>query len=261
MRAAVIAEFRKLFQTRLWWILLLAMAAYVALGSAMLSFSFTAVGSGAQLPPVEAARSAFSTVNGMGYAFPLILGSLVATTEFRHQTVSRSLLVEPRRELFLLGKVVAVLPFGVLFGLAATAGALLGGVPILLWQGEGAQLGNSDVLSGLAMGVVSTMLWMALGVVFGMLVRNQVVAIVGLLIFTQFVEPILRLVAGSVDALNGVGPYLPGGAADSMIGASMFGDAINAQLLPVWAGALVMLAYIVAFALLARSTTLRADIG
>ena len=43
-----------------------------------------------------------------------------------------------------------------------------------------------------------------------------------MLAFTQFLEPILRLVAGFIEWLAPVGRFLPGAASDALVGSSIF---------------------------------------
>ncbi|NYJ02665.1 hypothetical protein HNR19_003363 [Nocardioides thalensis] len=265
MRDALVTEYRKLVTTRLWWMLLIVMVCYLAFVAAAISASFTLVDPPDGGPPPmageDAAKAVYSVVNGIGYVFPLVIGSLAMTTEFRHQTITQSLLVGPDRTRFLLAKLVSVVPIGLLAGVVAVLATVAGGAPLLEWQGDGAMLGDADVIAALLLGVVVIALWAIIGVAFGTLVPNQVAAIVIILAFTQFVEPVARLVLAQFDGTSRVASFLPGGAADSVLGASFFGDPSSLDLLPRWAGALVLLAYAAAFVVAGRLTTLRRDIG
>ncbi len=263
MRAALLAEYRKLVSTRLWWLLLIVMVGYLVFVAAIVSASFVFTPEGTE-PPLRgeaAALATYSLVNGVGDVFPLIIGSLAMTTEFRHKTITQSLLVEPDRTRFLLAKLLSVVPIGLVAGVVAVLAVVLGGAPLLHLQGDGAFLGDGDVVTGLLLGVVVVALWAVIGVAFGAVCSNQVAAIVVILAFTQFVEPVLRVVLAQVDALARVASFLPGGAADSLIGASFLGGAGTVDLLPRWAAVLVLLGYAVVFAALGRLTTLRRDIG
>lgn len=263
MRAALVAEYRKLLTTRLWWLLLIVMVGYLVFIAAVVSTTFVFVPDG-QEPPLTgeaAARSVYSVVNGVGYVFPLIIGSLAMTTEFRHKTITQSLLVEPDRTRFLVAKIVSVLPVGLVAGLVGVLATVAGGAPLLQIKGDGAMLGRGDVLVGLLFSVVAIALWAVIGVAVGSVLSNQVAAIVVILAFTQFVEPLARVVLSQVDALAGVASYLPGGAADSLIGASFLGATGDVDLLPRWAAILVLLAYVVVLAVIGRLTTLRRDVA
>lgn len=262
MKDALVAEYRKLVTTRMWWLLLIVMAVYLVFIAAVVTASFTLVPEGdAPFRGEEAARAVYSVVNSVGYVFPLIIGSLAMTTEFRYQTVTQSLLAEPDRTTFLLAKLASVVPVGLILGVVAVAATVLGGAPLLAWQGDGAMLGDADVLTGLLLGVLVIALWAVVGVAFGSLVSNQIAAIVIILAFTQFVEPVARLVLSQIDSVSVIAAYLPGGAADSLIGATFFGDPSSVDLLPRWAAVLVLLGYTAGFAVAGRLTTLRRDIG
>ena len=92
----------------------------------------------------------------------------------------------------------------------------------------------------------------------------QVAAVVVILAFTQFVEPIARIVLGVFDGLDQVAKFLPGAAADGLIGASLLGSlggAGSSDLLPRWGALLVLLAYAGVLAAVGRYSTLRRDIG
>lgn len=265
MAAAVRAELRKLLSTRLWWVLLLVLAAYLAFIGAVMSFSIVMAPADQPFPlsGADAAAGVYGLTNAIGYVFPLVIGSLMITTEFRYQTITESLLVEPRRSVLLGGKLLAALPLGLLYGVVGTGAMVVASAPLLAWRGDGAYLGDRDVLVVLALSVVVTALWALIGVAFGAVLPNQVAAIVVLLAFTQFVEPIARIALGSFDATDSIAKFLPGAAADGLIGASLLTEAGGgaSDLLSRPVALLVLLGYAVVLAGLGRATTLRRDIG
>lgn len=268
MKAALITEYRKLFSTRMWWILLGVMFAYMAFMAAVMSFSLTrdpnsvqTTGGGSPTLDGEAiAHSVYTLGNTMGYVFPLVIGALAMTGEFRHQTITPTLLVEPRRNVFLAAKLISALAVGLFFGVVGTIGAVAAGAPLLAWLGDGAHLVDSEVLTAIGLSVVALTIWTLLGVGLGTLLPNQVVAVVVVLAFTQFVEPILRVAMSAVDALSGVAQFLPGAAAEALVGSSLYSEAGMTGLLERWQGLLVLVGYGVVLAGLGRLTTLRRDI-
>nr|WP_157345062.1 ABC transporter permease [Nocardioides sp. MAH-18] len=249
----------------MWWILLLSAAAYLAFIAGVMALSFVTAGEEAApaLTGPELAAAVYGLINAIGYVFPLVIGSLTMTTEFRHQTITQSLLVEPRRGVFLGAKLLATVPLGLLYGLVGTVAVVAVGAPILAIGGDGAFLTDGDVVAVILLGVVVTALWAVIGAAFGSVLTNQVAAIVVILAFTQFVEPIARLALGAFDSLDGVAKYLPGAAADGLMGASFFGalGGESADLLSRPAALVVLLAYAGLLAALGRWTTLRRDIG
>ena len=94
--------------------------------------------------------------------------------------------------------------------------------------------------------------------------RNQVVAIVVVLVFTQFLEPIGRFVAAFVEGLSDFTAYLPGAASDALVGASVFtagmGGGTEVTTLEWWAGGLVLLGYALVFLVIGNFTSWRRDV-
>lgn len=218
--------------------------------------------SGEQTPLTDRAiaQSVYTIGTSLGYVFPLIIGALAVTSEFRHQTIMPTLLFEPRRSVVLGAKLVAAVFIGVAYGVVGIAFAVAAGVPVLAGYGVDLSLGESDVLVSIALSVVALTIWTLVGVGLGSVLPNQVAAVVVILAFTQFVEPILRIGLSLVDGLETVSRFLPGAAAEAIVGASLYSETGALELLERWQGALVMLAYVAVLCAIGRATTLRRDI-
>lgn len=271
MTAALRTEYRKLVTTRLWWVLLAAMAAYMAFLGAVMALTFTidvAQGglagstdpSAPALDPAEVARTVYTLAPALGYVFPVVIGALSVTAEYRHKTVTPTFLAEPRRGVVLVAKLLASLPVGLAFGLVGTLATVAGGAPVLALRGHGAFLADPAVLRAIGLSVLALTVWCMVGVGFGTVLTNQVAAIVVLLGFTQFVEPILRFGLGSFDATSGLARWLPGAAGESVTGSSLYSTVGVADLLPWWLGLVVLVAYGLGLAAIGRFTTLRRDV-
>jgi len=265
MNAAIKAELRKLFSTRLWWLLAIVLAAYLVFIAVVMGFSYTvdSVDGATGMPTgEELAKTIYSLTSAIGYVFPLIIGSLLFTGEFRHQTITASLLAQPNRWVLLGAKLVAAAVVGLVYGVVGTASTVAGSAPILAWRGDGAFLGSGDVLVLLAMSVLVMAIWAVLGTAIGGVLTNQVAAIIVLLAFTQFVEPIARLALSAWEVTSGIAKFLPGAAADAVMGTSFYGQALgDSGLLGRGAGIVVLLGYVAVFTLVARFVTLRRDVG
>jgi ABC-2 type transport system permease protein len=145
MNAALRTEYRKVVSTRMWWILLLSMAAYMAFLAAIMAFALSqdpaslnrgVPGSGpaTAMTPESVARTIYTLATSLGYVFPVLVGAMAMTSEFRHQTITPTLLAEPRRTVVLTAKMLSNVAIGLLFGVVGTA-ATVGagaGVPALL---------------------------------------------------------------------------------------------------------------------------------
>ena len=99
--------------------------------------------------------------------------------------------------------------------------------------------------------ILAFVLWVLIGIGVGALVRNQVGAIVGVLVFTQFLEPVGRAAAAFVDGLVGrhaVPPRRRERCPRRRERLHWHGDAAAARRgdpLEWWAGGLVLLGYAV----------------
>jgi hypothetical protein len=150
---------------------------------------------------------------------------------------------------------------GLLFGVVGTAATVGAGAGVLALLGKPSYLADPIVLRSAALSVLALTVWAIVGVGFGALLTNQLAVIVIMLAFTQFVEPILRIVLGQFDWSEGISKYLPGAAGEAITGSSFYADSgMAAGLLSSWLGFVVLLGYAIAFALIGRLTTLRHDI-
>jgi ABC-2 type transport system permease protein len=269
MITALRTEFRKIATTRTWWLTAVVMFGYMAfslvMGMREAEEAGTATSTGgfgeAVLTPLSIATSVYSLAVALGYIFPAILGALSVTGEFRHRTITPTLLAEPRRSVVLGGKLLAVLPFAVVLAFAGVLGTALGGAATLAILGEPTLLGDSTVQRTILMSLVALTLWALVGVGFGSVLTNQVAAIVVLLGFTQFVEPLLRLLLAQFDATEEISKFLPGAAGEAIAGSSLYVSSGLASLLNEWQGTVTLLAYAVVLVLIGRFTTFRRDIG
>lgn len=275
MIAALRTELRRIATTRTWWLTALLMFGYMFVMAVIMAFSLvlgmreaerTGMPSGggfgtAVLDEMAIATSVYTLAVALGYIFPAVLGALSVTGEFRHRTITPTLLVEPRRSLVLGAKLVAILPAGLAVAIAGVAGTVAGGAATLAILREPTLLGQSAIIRTLVLSVVALTLWALVGVGFGSVLTNQVAAIVVLLAFTQFVEPLLRLLLAQFDATEAISKFLPGAAGEAIAGSSLYVSSGLAQLLEPWAGTLTLLAYAVLLVVIGRLTTFRRDIG
>ncbi|HEU4465985.1 MAG TPA: ABC transporter permease [Agromyces sp.] len=268
------AEFQKVLTTRMWWLLAIVLVAYVALMSgglgAFLGWAVqnpdaaAATGSDTALPPgVELAPLLYSFASSIGYVFPVLLGALAVTTEFRHRTLTTTFLAEPHRTTVLAGKYSSQLVVGALLGVMGFAASVASGAAALAAFDFETGLDSSDTWALVGRGILAMALWGTIGVGLGALVPNQVAAIVIVIAFTQFVEPVLRLVLSLNEATASIGRYLPGAASDALVGASFYNIASlgASDSLEWWQGGLVLLAIGVVATIIGGATSWRRDVS
>jgi ABC-2 type transport system permease protein len=180
-------------------------------------------------------------IAGFAQPFALVLGILAVTTEFRHGTITPTLIAAPDKVRLVLAKLAAHVLAGLLLGALAvglcTAIVLIG----LSARDIETGLGGSDITGIVAGQTISTGLWAALGVGLGALVRNQVGAIVGALIWTFLGENLLGIVPGIGDAIRKYGTL---GASNALGGIETENTGDVLAQLP---GGLLLTAYAAAF--------------
>lgn len=246
----VSAELLKLTSTRMWLAMLGLMLVLITVNVAVTVFAPTQPGERIARLSTEAGMRNLFGFAGTGYLFVILVGTLGMTQEVRHQTLSSTLLAEPRRNRVMLAKMVAYAIVGAVFGVIGvvwTYGLALALLPLKdhapipsdsLWQIAG------GAVLGCAVSAV-------LGVAVGALVRNQIAAIVGVLAWVMLLEALV------VQLLPDYGKWLPRGALNGILQTTGLNDA---QYLPVWQATLLLLAYAAVFALAAAATTQRRDV-
>ncbi|MDE0546553.1 ABC transporter permease subunit [Microbacterium sp. C7(2022)] len=263
------SETTKQFTTSMWWILALVLVVYVASTAGALGFVIAQAGAGGLSPdapafPEDAIPALlYSTATSVGYVFPLLIGTLMVTTEFRHKTLTPTFLAVPRRGTVLAAKIATGILIGALYGAVGIVAAVAPSAGILAAFDIDTALGTSDTWALLGRMMLAFVLWVFIGIGVGTLVRNQVGAIVGVLVFTQFVEPIVRTAAAFAEDIEPFTRYLPGAASDTLVGASVLNVAMPASsdALEWWAGGLVLLGYAVVFLVLGALFSWRRDVS
>lgn len=268
--AASRSELTKQFTTAIWWILAIVLVVYVGFVAAAMAAALGASTAGVlpgeggpTFPADTLAPTVYSTATSVGYVFPLLVGTLVVTTEFRHKTLTPTFLATPRRGVVLLAKLAAGIVLGVLYGLLAAIAAVAVGAGILAAFGLDTGLGSPDTWAMVGRMLLASVLWVFVGIGVGATVRNQVATIVIVLAFTQFLEPIGRTLGALVDGLSDVLRFLPGAAADTLVGSSVFSamQAGGTEPLEWWVGAVVLLGYAVLFLVIGQFTSWRRDVN
>lgn len=264
------SELTKQFTTAIWWILGLVLLVYIGLFAAGFGFFLAALAKGLltdgqapRVPTEELPPLIYSIATSFGYVFPLLVGTLMVTSEFRHKTLTPTFLAIPRRGTVLAAKVAGGVVMGLVFGLTGAVASVVPGAVVLSAMDVGTGLDSTDTWALIGRMLTAFVLWALIGIGVGATVRNQVVAIVIVLAFTQFVEPIARLAGSFVAGLEPVARVLPGAASDALVGASAFSISTPAAGDPLewWMGGLVLLAYAVVFLVLGHVTSWRRDVN
>ncbi len=235
MTTLVGAEFLKLRTTRGWIGYVLALVVLTGIGTA------AQVGSAAEVDLGTPEFQRDLVAGSLASLIAFLVGITSVTVEWRHGTITRTLLVTPRRELHVAAKGIAAFLAGVALAVLAVAVVLAVAIPFIvardasfvLDSGLGARVGRI---------VLAAALWGALGAGVGSLLKSQTFALVAGILWILLFEALLTLLLGLVD-LDSAADFLPAQA----LGA--FEGSVDDALSPV-AGGVVGLAYVVGVSLL-----------
>jgi ABC-2 type transport system permease protein len=242
------AEFTKLTTTRLVYGLAAGMAAFAVLTVVALMTTPDIEGNPAlsaeSLPMFVAAP--VTLLSGAA----LLLAILGVTGEFRHQTITQTFLVTPDRGRVVAAKLVAYPLAGI--ALAVTTLAVTAAVATGWLAAKGITPSLSDARLARIVGValLGAGLCALVGVGVGALVRNQVAALVGVLVWVLLFEGLLMSLLNAPS----VGKWLPSAAAAAAITSP--GGANLSRL----AGTLLLAGYALALALIGTRLVVRRDI-
>jgi ABC-2 type transport system permease protein len=224
------AELLKLRSTRTALGLVLGMIVLVVL-TTLLTGLLTKAGN---LSTKENQRSLLAVGSLVG-VFAALTGVLLVTSEYRYGTIRPTLLFEPRRSRVIGAKLATSALAGLVLGVVAAGLAIGIGSAVLAGRGISFSLGGGDVVQ-LALGTIAgAALWGAIGVGLGVIIRNQVGAVIALLSWIFVVESLLF---GLVPA---VGRWLPAHAHDALMGLTtshLLAPAAGAAILIVWTATL-----------------------
>lgn len=234
-----------------------------AVGMTALIAALDAARAGGKFTPPLSSSEGLSfvvTITGFALLMAFIMGIIVSSGEFRHRTATLTYLAAPRRGRVLAAKVLASFGAGLTLGAAGAASADAVGLAFAAGKGYAVAVGTATLTRYGAGAMLAGGLLAALGAGIGSLVRSQLAAVVGALVWCLLMESILSGVFGSLS------PYLPFSAASTLGGSRLGGGDIGfftaspLQPLP-FAGAAALLAGLaVVIAAIAAATTSRADI-
>jgi ABC-2 type transport system permease protein len=266
MTRLVYAELLKLRTTRLWWGLLIGVVVTsILLGilqSATVGLDADNDGTGGPLASDPAViRTAYTAGIGLAYLFVLSLGIIAMAGEYRHQTMSATVLAVPVRVKVVIAKLFALLVAGAGYGAAAVASSTVAAVVVFKIRDLPTWRSDGDIPQAMLLAVLAVALWTVIGLGVGTLIKNQVVALLVAIGFGWIVEPLLGL---GLRALHwvAVAKFLPTAATSAVVNPAQPQDSggLDTSLLPWWAGALMLLAYGLASGAVGAGLTLRRDV-
>lgn len=238
------AEILKVRSTRTTLGLVLGMIAIILL-FVILTALLSSVG---EMSQRERQRSLFA-IGSFAGLFAALAGIMLVTGEYRFGTIRPTYLFTPKRSVVLLAKVAASLVAGFVFALVGEILSVgIGGV-ILDERGISISLSHHDYWLLTAGTLLGTALWGGIGVGLGMIVRNQVGAIIGILAWGFVIQNLLFALAPSV------GRWTPDQAQNGMMGLT------DAHLLDPGVGGVVLAGWTILICIAGAVMAARRDVN
>lgn len=252
MKALLHAELLKLRSTRATVGLLLATLAVVAL---TVTVNVPKVGDeNAPLSLDDPNLLADVVAGSFGFSqlLMVLLGTLAFTQEFRYSTITSTYLGEPRRARVLVAKWVSLALASVVITTATIAMSVTLGIALIRSRDGDVTLAG-HFWGVLAIGFVVMAAYGVIGVGVGALVRNQIAAVVGVVVWMTAVEQIV------IPAFPAVGRWMPFGATSALF---QLGPALGlgGELLSAPLGGLLLVGYTAAAVVLALLITPKRDV-
>jgi ABC-2 type transport system permease protein len=177
----------------------------------------------------------------------LLLGVIAMAGEWTHRTVTRTFLLTPARRRVVMSKMLTGVLVGVGISVLALMLGLLVVLPVLVTKGIALSAVASAEAALATIGISA--LYGLMGVALGVLTRNQTVALVAALLWSLVLENVVPILVRAPQLYA----WLPGGAADAVIGRERSG------LLDPIGGGLLLAAYAVVLAAAGTLLVMRRD--
>lgn len=230
MSALLRAELFKLGSRMIAW-LLLGTLVFVVLSA---GFSVPAAGTTSDALSLDD-PALLARMVGVSLGVPqvtiVLLGVLAFTQEFRYGTITSTFLVEPRRSRVFVAKAQALILASIAITAATLAVAVIVTIAVTRAR-DGNATAGAELWQTVAAAFAVMALYGVIGLAIGAVLRNQVVAVVVVLVWMNLIERVL------IDILPAAGRWTPGGAAWGLLqlgpetmGATLFDAPVSALLL------------------------------
>ena len=241
------AELLKLRTTQVWFWLLLASLAVGVLAAV------AGVASDVHEPADVALI--FANANG-GVIVAFVLGVLGITTELRYQTFTSAVLITPSRYAIVAAKLITYALVGAAYAVLGILVQLAIALPWLANRNIDFEL-SADVRRALVGLVITFALFALMGIGFGSLLRNQILAITLGLVFLLVIDNLI----GAIPGVRHAFPYTPEGAMLSVLYPPDGDNHPDGVILLSWSGGVaVLLLWAIVPAMLGAAVTLNRDI-
>ncbi|GAA1841438.1 ABC transporter permease [Asanoa iriomotensis] len=271
------AEVVKLLTTNTWWLFalgaLVTWAGTFAINATVAHFTM-----GAAAPEgvstedaanfavvsdqIYQAANLYTSGQFFGLLFVVLLGIVMVTSEFYHQTATSTFLTTPHRTAVISAKLVVAAVAGLLFWLFTTALNIPATMIFLGAEDLPTHLGDSIVQRAILLNGLAYLLWGILGVGIGVLIRSQIAAtvtsVLAYLLGTALIGVLFTLLAGwlNQDWIEKIQYGLPSVASGLMVAGRNLPNQPD-----YWVGAVVLIIWAVVTGTIGTLITRRRDIS
>ncbi len=251
MIASLSSEWLKIRTTRTIFWLLLTLAAVITL---------IAVAGVLTTEPADLAGSQnqadFIGIGILSVVVALMIGLIVSTGEFRHGTITPTLLATPARSTLVVSKAIAAMILGCCLVAFAVGLAIAELAALLPLRDVELALELDDVGRTLAHILPAAALWAAIGSALGLAFRNQIGTFVGCFGGLFFVDPIVQSVLASNLIDSKGGRFTPLSATGAILS-----DGTDENLFGPWTGAFVLSGWLLLMTIVALVLLSRRDVS
>jgi ABC-type transport system involved in multi-copper enzyme maturation permease subunit len=271
------AELRKLLTTNTWWLFaigaLVTWAITFTLNAVFAHFTLTqppptdvspedAASIAAASDQVYQAANLYTSGQFFGLLFVVLLGIVMVTNEFYHQTATSTFLTTPHRTAVISAKLAVASFAGLLLWAVTTVLNIPATMIFLRTEDLPGLLGEGPVQRAIVLNGLAYLLWGILGVGIGVLMRSQiaatVTAVLAYVLGTAVVGLLFTLLAQALDQdwIDKVQYALPSIASALMVAG---GDLPNQP--PFWVGGVILVAWAVVTGTIGTLITRTRDIS
>ena len=216
----------------------------------------------------DTAADVFTSGQFLVLLFLVIIGALLVTNEFHHQTATATFLTTPHRTAVILAKLAAAIILGIGIWVVVTAIDIGVGATFYSLKWHEVVITDWSIVRSVLMNLLAFVVWVVLGVGFGVLIRNQLGATItgGALYLISY--PVAFTFFGLIYTFiikedwvwNGI-VALPGVASNIMVQPERV-EIMPGVFAPTWwAAALVLVGYAVVAGVLGTLITRKRDIS
>jgi ABC-type transport system involved in multi-copper enzyme maturation permease subunit len=198
----------------------------------------------------RSAANVYTSGQLLNLMFIVVLGALIVTNEYFHQTATATFLATPHRTRVIVAKLVAGVGLATGFWFVTTAINVGIGALNFTSTGYGFPFRDPDIVRSVAMNLLAYVIWAVLGIGLGVLIQSQLGATITAAALYWISWPVAVLLFGIIrqfvihdDRVWQFVVLLPGVASFIMVSTERLQFAVDTFGPPWWVGAVVLLGY------------------